>query len=86
MTNVMKLYVVRDQVADESGPIFECKNDAVAQRKFKGMITQNNASPMEYRLFVVGEIDHQSDEIRIYPNPKTIAINFTEVKNGGTGI
>jgi len=35
------LYTIWDKVAKQCGPVFEAKNDAVAQRNFKNMLTSN---------------------------------------------
>jgi hypothetical protein len=58
-----KLYVVHDLVAQESGPVFEAKNDEVAMRKFRKMITdQNNViQPSDYQLLSLGEMDHETN-------------------------
>lgn len=49
------LYSVRDCVADEFGPIFQCKNDAVACRMFGSMFTVSESKDLE--LYNVGSFD-----------------------------
>lgn len=59
-----KLYVIQDQVAEESGPIFEAKNDGIAQRNFSLMMVEHkNLDLSEYHLYCVGEIDHETNLI-----------------------
>ena len=81
----MRLYVVRDEVAEESGPLFEAKNDAVAQRKFKYSLDQVRGNKLEYKLLAMGEIDHESDALVVFPVPKLIEINFVDSKGENEG-
>lgn len=59
---ISKLYVIQDRVAEESGPIFESKNDAVAHRNFTKII-QTSTNPDDFKLIHVGEIDHDTNVI-----------------------
>lgn len=55
----MKLYVIYDKVAEESGPLFQAKNDETAKRQFIGMIKHEKVlSPGDYNLHCVGYYDH----------------------------
>lgn len=60
---IMKLYVIQDKIAEESGPIFEAKNDGVAFRKYQKTINEVGNSD-EYALYCVGEIDHENNVIQ----------------------
>lgn len=51
------LYTVYDTVAMEAGPIFQARNDAVAVRAFKRMMTEDHVNDADYRLYCVGEFD-----------------------------
>jgi len=68
----MRLYVIRDLVAEESGPIFEAKNDQVARRAFKQGLERSRGGLAEYRLLCVGEYDHDKDLIQAFPFPQEI--------------
>ncbi|MBA7542298.1 hypothetical protein ES705_34619 [subsurface metagenome] len=57
------MYVIFDSVAKESGPVFECKNDGVALRSFSKMI-ESNQDKEEFHLFLVGEMDHETNVIQ----------------------
>jgi hypothetical protein len=46
----MCVYTVYDVVSQEHFPIFEAKNDEVAQRDFKKMLIRD-LNPEDYRLF-----------------------------------
>lgn len=61
------LYVIRDKVAAESGPIFEAKNDGLALRQYSYlMANQKGASPGDFELRCLGTIDHETDAIEHY--------------------
>ena len=67
---IAKLYVVRDWVADEVGPVFTAKNDGIAIRQtcqlLHGCIDVN-----DYALFQVGTID--TEKMEILPGIKEIS-------------
>lgn len=50
-----ELYSVKDCVAEEFGPIFQCKNDAVACRMFGNMFNVKEAKDLS--LFSLGFFD-----------------------------
>jgi len=58
-----RLYVCRDIIADDCGPVFQAKNDAVALRSFR-QLTKDTVNPDEYELHCVGYID-QNDQFTI---------------------
>ncbi len=61
---IMGLYVVYDKLAEESGPVFEAKNDQVARRAYNQILGQNKVnSADEYALYKVGEIE--KEEMRV---------------------
>jgi hypothetical protein len=47
----MFIYSVYDVVSQEHLPIFEAKNDDVAIRDFKRMVSQQGYNPEDYKLF-----------------------------------
>lgn len=51
------IYVILDTVAEESGPLFEAKNDGVALRNF-AKIVKDNEFGHEFKMFRVGWYDH----------------------------
>lgn len=51
------VYMIYDRKAEEYGPVFEAKNDAVAKRKCK-LEFKNVPGLDDYDLYVVGLIDH----------------------------
>ena len=68
----MSLYTVYDRLAQESGPVFEAKNDAVAMRGYRKMLG-DNINPEEYRLLKVGKINHRTQELTpIYPSEEIL--------------
>ena len=67
---IAKLYVVRDLVAGEAGPVFTAKNDGVAIRQ-TCMLLHDCIDVNDYALFQVGTID--TEEMEIQPEIKEIS-------------
>lgn len=55
-----KLYTIFDKVAKSSGPVFEAKNDAVAQRAYRQMVVKTGANPDEYQLYRIASWDDET--------------------------
>ncbi len=76
----MRIYVVMDETAKESGPIYEAKNDGVALRNFKNLMSKTQ-DPSEFILLYLGEIDHEKNEIQVVVDPETVNVTLeTEVE------
>lgn len=56
---VFELYTVRDLLAEESGPVFQAKNEAIAQRNYHRMMEEQKLNPEEYELTKVGTFDSE---------------------------
>ena len=55
----MGLYTIFDRLAEQSGPVFEAANDAVANRQYKSLMDGANVGqPQEYQLFKIGYLEH----------------------------
>nr|WAE43852.1 MAG: nonstructural protein [Microviridae sp.] len=77
----MSLYVIYDTLAEESGPILECKNDHVAVRAYKRAMENTRAGTnAEYWLYYVGNFDNVSMVLNP-EKPRRIEINNVEVKD-----
>ena len=61
---INNVYTVEDVVAEDTAPVFEARNDGVAIRQFKDLLTKV-PNPEEYVLWQVGRMDH--DKKRIAP-------------------
>lgn len=60
-----RLYVIRDKVADDDGPIFEAPNDAVAYRSYVSLMSKvHDASDFELRC--VGFYDADDHAVAHY--------------------
>lgn len=83
MNTTVGMYAIRDRVADESGPIFEAKNNAVALRNLTDLLVQvPNHKKADFTLYQVGEYDNESMVIFVTGFPKLISENYvTEVEN-----
>ena len=57
----ISLYVIKDQVLEQSGPIYEAKNDGIALRNFLNVMKQNEFAT-DFELYCVGWYDHDKDE------------------------
>lgn len=83
----MKLFSVFDWKAREFGPIFEAKNEDVAIRQFKNMLSSERMlCPEDYSLYCFGEFDREKGEILPDINGETRVIvfsgeSFLEIKN-----
>lgn len=60
------IYVIYDRVAEESGPIYEAKNDGVALRKYQATIVQNNMIPGDFKLLKLASIDHETNIVSVF--------------------
>ena len=59
----MRLYSIKDQVAEKFGPVFTAVNDGVAFRQFRGVINQADYIG-EYDLYCVAEFDDEQGSIK----------------------
>lgn len=59
------LYVIWDDVAQESGPIYQAKNHDVALRMYQQTIQRNELNEHDFVLFHVGNYD--SEALKIDP-------------------
>lgn len=57
---IMRVYTIFDRLAQEAGPVFEQRNDAVALRAYKKMLLKSGEHPEEYQLLWIGTIDHNT--------------------------
>jgi len=74
----MKMYVVLDRIAEDSGPIFEAKNDAVAHRNYRKMMESVDLPRSSFRLLSLGEFNHETQKIVVYENIVDITDNVYE--------
>ena len=55
----MHMYTIRDLVAEENGPLFAAKNDAVAMRSYNRLMAEV-VNPSEFVLYHVFSYDHEA--------------------------
>ena len=55
----MHMYTIRDLVAEDNGPLFAAKNDAVAMRSYNRLMAEVE-NPGEYVLYHVFSYDHSA--------------------------
>lgn len=74
----MKLFSVYDRKAEEFGPLFEAKNEDVAIRQFKNMLSSERMlSPEDYSLYCFGEFDREKGQILHDMEGETRVLVFT---------
>jgi hypothetical protein len=75
----MKLYVIYDRVAEESGPVFEAINDGIANRAYKAFLAKQTHAwfdETDYALICVGELDKKTN-ILISEPPREVYISLS---------
>jgi hypothetical protein len=84
-----RLYSICDEVADECGPLFQAKNDAVAFRNFQSFIVSNKLQEEDYMLRFVavfdtekGEVEHPEDIYIVSPTAVAKSMVLDELKHG----
>lgn len=64
MSNVVGLYLIHDEVAQECGPVFEAVNDAVAWRNYDYAMRETPEHVrQDYSLYLVGHLDRDTKKI-----------------------
>ena len=76
-----EIYVIYDKVAQESGPIFEAKNEAVAQRQFVRVVGQA-PDPDDFRLLRIGVMEHDTSVVTLEVPPVEVPVVVRREKNG----
>lgn len=71
------IYTIYDSQADQYGPLFEAKNDAVALRKCRNEF-KNVPGLSDYSLFKVGTFDDELCELACIMEPECV-VNFDEL-------
>ncbi len=57
----VNIYTIYDKVSEECGPVFQSKNDVVAYRAFKHLISEESSvNPNDYDLYCLGLFDTES--------------------------
>lgn len=80
MDRCQELYVIRDIVAEEFGPVYQCKNEAVAVRRYLQIIKESCVNPADYKLYRVGYITDETAELipELYCVPQKNEYNFDD--------
>jgi len=68
----MYLYAVRDNLAQESGPIFTGKTDQVAIRGARQMLSAHGVGA-DFVLYCLGEYDSEKGVITALDNPRLVS-------------
>lgn len=57
------LYTIKDNVANEFGPLLTAKSDAVAIRQFQSVVKSTDY-PDDYDMYRIGSFDENTGEIK----------------------
>lgn len=69
---VQNVYTIYDCLQEESGPVFEQVNNAVAWRAYTQFLRREQQSPAEFKLLRIGVIDHSTIKATILDTPEEI--------------
>lgn len=62
---ITRVYTIYDRLAEESGPLFQAKNDEVAHRQYQTQLsTIQNIKVDDFTLLCVGEYDNERCEFQ----------------------
>lgn len=75
----MTLYCIYDKAAEESGPIFEAKNDMMALRMYNGVNLPGH--PNDFELLKIGEYIHCPVKVTGYKEPVTVRSGVQHVED-----
>jgi len=56
------VYVIKDTLADEIGPMFEAKNHEIAKRQFRNLLKEVS-DKSDYKLYCIGHFDREFMEL-----------------------
>lgn len=60
----MKVYCIYDRVAQEGGPLFTAKNEAVAVRNYNNLLSNSHVENVsDYSLYCLGEYDPEQPHL-----------------------
>lgn len=69
----MRMYAIYDRAAEESGPLFEAKNDSVAIRSYSQLLERVAPHDRDaYRLYCVGTYDRDTMVAVPFSSPSEI--------------
>lgn len=77
-----QIFTIRDKVAEESGTIFEAKNIGIATRMYKNLL-KDQPYKDDFDLLLLGEINHNNDELIKYDSIESIPVTFSPAELGG---
>lgn len=76
-TEIMELYTVFDLLADTCGPVFEARNQAVAERQFKRLLTES-FQPEDFLLVRVGYVERSTGQCVLIPEQEIVLLDDIE--------
>ncbi len=80
----LSVYVLFDRVAEECGPVWAAKNDAVAIRNARIQLKEVRAD--EYRLYCLGSLDTERVELKAVDKAREIVLPEYVEPTAGTAV
>ena len=79
----MKLYCLFDTVAEEAGPLFESRNDALARRIYEQFELPTGSSRSDFKLMKLGSYfrGNETEKPAVYALAKPYDITNVAIRN-----
>jgi len=78
------IYAIYDRIAEESGPVWAARNDAVAVRNAQYQL--RNARADEYRLYCLGSYDSEAVAIKALDVTREVVLSLVVDLPAGTAV
>jgi len=78
------IYAIYDRIAEESGPVWAARNDAVAVRNAQYQL--RNARADEYRLYCLGSYDSEAVAIKALDVTREVVLSQVVEITAGTAV
>lgn len=66
------LYTIYDRLAEDAGPIFCAKNNAVALRQYNRLLDEYLSDQSHFKLYLLGIFNTESMQILVIAEPEEV--------------
>ncbi|QCS36943.1 nonstructural protein [Tortoise microvirus 30] len=81
MKNYTLIFTIYDKVAEESGGLFEAKNEATAIRMFKNFLKNDIFAKTDYKLMLLGIFNKEINKIES-KDPEELIVQWSPAELG----
>lgn len=74
---IINVYSIRDLIAEDSGPLFQAKNNAVAVRSFQFSL-KDTTTPGDFRLLLIGSFDTETSRLVVLPVAEEVVLTLND--------